>query len=234
MRDIKTRSNKTECEDIGKVWKRNCSKCGVEMVYNHQSNFCRSKRTNAKCIRCRHDGQLIGRVQSEEEKEKRAKKLRGKKRSLESRKKYSESKIGKNNPRFGKHTLKSEEHRRKIRLSCIETIKKRLESVGKTMRPSFNINACKAIDEYGKLHGYNFQHAMNGGEYHIKELGYWLDGYDEDKNTVIEFFENNHWHRKNKNKDLNRGKEIVDFLGCEFIILREQIGGIYLPEYFLR
>ncbi len=82
--------------------------------------------------------------------------------------------------------------------------------------------------------GYNFQHAMNGGEYHIKELGYWLDGYDEDKNTVIEFFENNHWHRKNKNKDLNRGKEIVDFLGCEFIILREQIGGIYLPEYFLR
>lgn len=232
--DTNKTSSKKGCKDTGKVWKRNCPKCGVEMFYSKQPNYCRSKRTNAKCIWCRHDGQLIGRIQSEEEKEKRAKKLRGKKRSLESRKKYSESKIGKNNPWFGKHTPKSEEHRRKIRLSCIEVVKNRLESVGKTIRPSFNIDACKTIDEYGKLHGYNFQHAMNGGEYHIKELGYWLDGYDKNKNTVVEFFENNHWHRKNKNKDLNRRKEIIDFLRCEFIILREQIGGSYLPEHFLR
>jgi hypothetical protein len=38
--------------------------------------------------------------------------------------------------------------------------------------PNFNPQACKIIEEYGKMNGYNFQHALNGGEFHIKELGY--------------------------------------------------------------
>lgn len=39
------------------------------------------------------------------------------------------------------------------------------------------------------------------------------------------------WHRKNKRKDLDRCNEICHHLGCEFIILREGVGGIYLPEH---
>lgn len=220
MRDTKTKSNKTECGDIGKVWKRNCPKCGVEMIYNHQSNFCRSKRTNAKCIQCRHDGQLIGRVQSEEEKEKRAKKLRGKKRSNESRKRLAESKTGNKNPFYGNHSPKSVEHARKIRLGCIESYKKKLKFFFK-LSPKHNPFACKIIDEYGKKNGYNFQHALNGGEYHIKELGYWVDGYDESKNSVIEYFEKHHNRTKMKIKDNRRMKEIIDFLKCTFIIIYE-------------
>ena len=106
--------------------------------------------------------------------------------------------------------------------------------VGTRIRPAFNPNACHAIDKYGKMNGYNFQHAMNGGEHRITELGYWIDGYDKEKNVVIEYYENNHWHRKNKQKDLDRCKEIIHHLGCKIIILREEVGGNYLPEYILR
>jgi len=49
---------------------------------------------------------------------------------------------------------------------------KRSEANGGKWHPSFNKSACKIIDEYGKNHDYNFQHALNGGEYHIEELGY--------------------------------------------------------------
>lgn len=213
------------------MWIRFCPSCNRKIEYTLQSNYCRGKRTNAKCAWCAHDKQLLGRIQSDDEKEKRAKSLRGLKRSIESRIRYANSKLGKKNPKFGDFDSKSEEHRRKIRLSCIKVIQKRLEASGKSMCPAFNIQACKAIDEYGKNNGYNFQHALNGGEYHIKELGYWVDGYDKDKNVVIEYFENNHWHRKNKKKDIDRCAEIVHHLQCKLIILREGVGGNYLPEH---
>lgn len=213
------------------MWHRNCPSCNRKIEYPYQSNCCRANRTNAECAWCAHDGQQLGRIQTEEEKEKRAQKLRGKVRSLESRNKYSLSKCGNKNPRFGKVFPKSNEHRRKIRLSCIRVIQDKLRLVGKRMSPRFNPIACKMIEEYGKQCGYKFQHALNGGEYYIESLGYWVDGYDPEKNVVVEYYENNHWHRKNKKKDLDRCNEIMHHLGCKVIILREEIGGGYLPEY---
>jgi hypothetical protein len=161
-----------------------------------------------------------GRVQSDIEKEKRAKKLRGQKRTPESRRKYSESKMGDKNPFYGNNSSKSTEHIRKIRLGCIESYKKKLK-FSSELSPKHNPLACKIIDEYGRKNGYNFQHALNGGEYHIKELGYWLDGYDESKNSVIEYFEKHHNRTKMKIKDNRRMKEIIDFLKCTFIIIYE-------------
>ena len=65
----------------------------------------------------------------------------------------------------------------------------------------------------------NLIHAENGGEFFIKELGYWVDAYDIDKNIVVEFNEKHHKYQKNK--DENRRNEIIDFLKCKFIILNE-------------
>lgn len=86
---------------------------------------------------------------------------------------------------------------------------------GNQVIPSYNPIACKLIDEYGNANGYNFQHAMNGGEYHIKELGYFVDGYDKDKNIVLEYQEKR--HNYTTEKDLRRKKEIIEFLKCRFI-----------------
>jgi len=132
---------------------------------------------------------------------------------------------GEKNPNYGNHKPLSEEHKRKVRLSHIKRVEK-IKNGGHQLKPNFNINACKLIDEYGKKNGYNFQHAMNGGEYYIKELGYWVDGYDKEKNIVIEYFENNHHHYDKdgniKKKDLNRTNEIKNYLKCNFILLEEK------------
>jgi hypothetical protein len=85
--------------------------------------------------------------------------------------------------------------------------------------PSFNVVACEIIENYGKENGYNFQHAMNGGEYFIKELGYWVDGYDKEKNVVIEYYEKAHQYFINE--DELRIKKLKETLNCEIIILKE-------------
>lgn len=212
--------NKT---NISNFFKK-CPCCNCEVYYKTKYKLISSIKNNSLCIKCSKIGEnspVKGRIHTEEEKEKRNSKLRGKIRTLESRKKYSVSKSGKNNPHYGKHIPKSIEHKKRIRLSCIKVVNEKLKLCGKKMRPNFNPIACKLIDEYGKQNGYNFQHALNGGEFYIKELGYWLDGYDKEKNVVIEYYENNHWHRNRIEHDENRKKEIIDFLHCEFIILRE-------------
>jgi hypothetical protein len=85
--------------------------------------------------------------------------------------------------------------------------------------PNFNPHACKVIEDYGKENGYNFQHALNGGEFHIRQLGYWVDGYDIDKNVVIEYYEKHHSTPKWEEKDKKRMKNIIETLKCKFIIV---------------
>ncbi|KKL77558.1 hypothetical protein LCGC14_2033680 [marine sediment metagenome] len=127
---------------------------------------------------------------------------KGKQHSENTKRKISLSHRGK------KHTFES---RRKMRLAAI----RRIERNEGQCSPNYNPTACKLIEEYGKRYGYNFQHAENGGEFHIKELGYWVDGYDAEKNVVIEHDES--YHFQQKEKDEARQEEIERLLGCEFI-----------------
>lgn len=120
---------------------------------------------------------------------------------------------GEHSPHYGNSP--SDETRRKMRVSAIN----RMTTEFGTVMPSFNPTACQLIDEYGNEHGFNFQHAMNGGEFHITDLGYFVDGYDEEKNVVIEYYEMA--HKRTKKRDARRKKEIVEHLGCEFIELKE-------------
>jgi len=138
---------------------------------------------------------------------------------------------GENHPMFGR--LLSDTTKKKIsdakrgthhsieaRCNMRLAFLKRVQKLPGRATPNYNPLACKLIDEYGKLHGYNFQHAENGGEYHIKELGYWVDGYDKDKNAVIEVYEPH--HRKMTNRDNQRQEEIMNLLKCSFIILHTE------------
>ena len=147
------------------MWVRNCPNCNRRIHYLHQSNYCRGVRTNAKCSFCAHDGQLIGRIQSAEEKELRAASCRGKVRSIASRRRYADSKRGEKNPRYNDHTPKSSEHRRKIRLGCIKALEERLRFAGTPLNPAFNLIACKSIDRILKQNGlfiYRFwEHEIN-------------------------------------------------------------------------
>jgi hypothetical protein len=89
----------------------------------------------------------------------------------------------------------------------------------KFLFPNYNVNAIPIIEEYGKKYGYNFQHAENGGEYFVKGLGYYLDGYDVQNNVVIEIDEMHHFNKDGslKQRDVIRQKKIEELLGCKFI-----------------
>lgn len=121
-----------------------------------------------------------------------------------------------------KRTFLGKRHRkstkRKQRLAAIN----RLHNQKGGCCPNYNVNSISIIEQYGRDHGYNFQHAENGGEYHIKELGYYLDGYDVDKNVAIEYDERAHFKSDGtlKKRDVDRQKEIEAYLGCTFIRIR--------------
>jgi hypothetical protein len=152
----------------------------------------------------------------------------GKPLSVKTRKKLSKALSGNKNPFYGKHHSKAT--KKKIRGALIGrpltvSTKKKIALKLRELRlgkvtPNFNPIACQQIDEYGQKHGYNFQHAMNGGE--VRVIGYALDGYDKKKNTAIEYYEHYHNEPKQKKRDKQRKQEIINHLRCKFIELKEK------------
>jgi hypothetical protein len=88
--------------------------------------------------------------------------------------------------------------------------------------PNFNPEACNIIEEYGRNNGYNFQHALNGGEYRIPGTFYSVDGYDAEKNVIIEIDEPQHFdaHGNLKHRDVIRQNKIESILNCKFIRIK--------------
>lgn len=112
----------------------------------------------------------------------------------------------------------TDETKRKIRKSYSEY----LNSCGGKdgFKPTYNKSSIPLIEQKAKELGItDIQHAENGGEYYVEELGYWVDGYSKEKNIVIEFYEK--WHNKTTERDNKRKQEIIDFLNCEFIEIKE-------------
>jgi len=160
----------------------------------------------------------------------------GKKLSEEHRKKLSMTKIGEKNPCWRKprsietkikigraNTGKklTRENIEKLRLIAIKRIEKNKFN-GSQIIPGYNPTAIPILEQKAKELGItDLQHAENGGEYCIKELGYWVDGYSKEKNIVIEIDEKHHYiDGKLREKDIYRQEEIKKFLGCNFIRIK--------------
>jgi hypothetical protein len=119
----------------------------------------------------------------------------------------------------------SEETRKKMRISAINRITEKNGGVC-TMH---NINACKYLDNLSKQNEWNLQHALNGGEFYVSNLGYFVDGYDKEKNIVVEYDEPLHYNSKGelKEKDIIRQKQIINELNCKFYRYNEKKGELY-------
>lgn len=121
------------------------------------------------------------------------------------------------------HTEKS---RKKMRLSAIKRIK---DQYGQIF-PNYSLKACKLFNNLNRFTGWNGQHAENGGEFYIEELGYFVDYYEKNLNLILEYDEPHHYNSDGtlREKDLQRQKEITEFLGCKFIrIKRENLSIVY-------
>jgi len=121
--------------------------------------------------------------------------LFGKKEAQKISKKRSDKhKIIQNNP-------KQKEIRRKI---AVERI-----LLNNGVFPSYNMKAVKFFKSYDKKNNTTGQYATHPSEFYIKELGYWPDYINFEKKIIMEYDER--YHEKQKEKDLQRQKEIQEF-----------------------
>jgi hypothetical protein len=131
-------------------------------------------------------------------------------RSLEHRKKLSESHLGK--------TL-SEEHRKKLSRSRIQFIIEQKKKNNTFSNAGFNRAACQFMDSIR----WNLRHALNGGEFVFG--GYFADGYNVDKNIWFEYDEHRHYNKFTGELieyDIDRMKFILENLKCKFIRYNER------------
>lgn len=119
----------------------------------------------------------------------------------------------------------SEEQKHKTRISTL----KYLESLKGPIKPRYSKKGCQYIDNLNEEKGWNLQHAENGGE--IQKLGYFFDGYDEERNIVFEYDEIKHYQDVYNNilteKDIERQEYIIKHLKCKFYRYNEVLDLFY-------
>lgn len=213
---------------------RKCPKCNKEIEHKNKYSYIKGLTQNKDCNYCSR--QKLGlsnknKIRTEEVKNKISKSLKGIIFTDERNEKISSKLKGRNCWVWRKREIiiksclyclkefRTTPFRNKNHHFCNNECKVGYYKQNKKWIARFNPIACQIIEEYGKEHGYNFQHALNGGEYYIKELKYWLDGYDEEKNVVIEYMEKH--HKLTKEKDIKRKELIIKFLNCKFIEIYE-------------
>lgn len=104
--------------------------------------------------------------------------------------------------------VRGPETKRKMRIAA-------LNRVGQVC-PNYNPVACRhfeAFDKrFAKLGCPTGYYATNGGEFYIKELGYFLDYFNPDLKLIIEWDEPGHYDREGNlnKKDIQRQREIQE------------------------
>lgn len=175
------------------ILEKNCPQCGNIQKYGSRKIFNRAFKGKWLCKKCA-TGKSANKID------------RSFQRTAEYRQMMSKLCTGR------KHSEKTKEKLRNYKLEQIEQ---------KGTKINFNSNACEFIHEFGKKYGYNFQHALNGGE--VVVYGYSLDGYDKEKNIVFEYDEPKHNILSVKSKDKIREKRIIEkFNPNMFIRYNEQ------------
>jgi len=218
----------TKYIEYSSPYERECPKCGVLLTYSTVYVLISAIDNNRKCNKCANEGKGWQSSSTTYERtdvinKKSSEARMGVVVSEEARKNMSIAKQNMSEETKQKMSIAkqnmSEETRKKMRLSAIQRISDAKYS-GNQVMPSYNITSISILEQKAKeLNIVDLQHAENGGEYFINELGYWVDGYSKDKNIVIEYYEK--FHNKKIKRDLRRQKEIIKFLNCEFIIIKE-------------
>ena len=190
-----------------------------------------SNRVVSDETRCKISMSNIGKNVSQTARDKISNSTKGVKKSKEHGIKVSIARKGdpRTKTRLGKKN--SDDHNRKIRVGHI---KRRKEIFGENM--GFYPNVNKKETEYFRLlesrMGWNgIYHGKDGNktQFHVKDIGYFVDFYDEINNIVVEYDETSHYD-KNWNlrpKDIKRQNEIKNHLKCKFYRYIEPLNRFY-------
>ena len=174
-----------------------------EEVYEKVRKTYKNPEIRKKCA------SMIGKTHSE-----KTKKIQSEKRKQwwnnltdNEREKYSKkmSKIRLDNPR-----IMTDETRKKHRIGIL----KHIEETNGAVCPIMGKNEEKILDEKQRKLGVDIER-----NFHIKKLGYVVDGYCKETNTIYEVYEKYHTGYKQKGKDKRRKNEIQKLLNCNFEII---------------
>jgi very-short-patch-repair endonuclease len=212
------------------TWSKNCPKCKQIQSYVSQKGLDAAISRNLPCKSCGRLGIGLGKKFSDEHRMKLSEAHKGKQCGINNGRygkrfphtEETKRKISENSPKIMLGKRHSEETKRKIGISgkgrvCSEETKQKhricmaikIQKYG-TLTKNFNPNACKFIDNLNRLMGIELRHALNGGEEIVS--GYFVDGYDKNKNIVFEYDERRHNLPAVKIKDEVRQKTIIDNL----------------------
>lgn len=149
---------------------------------------------------------------TEEQRKKISQVHKGKKLTAETLRKRSET-IANRTPE--EQSIVNLNHRKAFIKNKIQKLEK-----GAQLFPNYNPKSIPILEQKAKELGItDLQHAENGGEFYIEELGYWVDGYSKEHNIVFEYDEKHHFNEDGTytDRDVRRQKEIENLLGCKFI-----------------
>ena len=202
--------------------------------YMKNPNYCEcgcGQVVNMNCKRVNGHNN-IGKKRSEKSKQKMAESQIGNHNKLGWRKDYTEKfcincgkKLEGKQQKFCSNNCKDigfksySEIKRKMRIFMINNVNQRIQN-NQQIVPNWNPKACDYFEKFDLENNTQGQHARNGGEYHIKELGYWVDYINHEKKIIIEYDEK--YHEKQKQKDIRRQEEIEKhFSDYKFYRIRE-------------
>lgn len=177
-----------------KIWIRNCPNCNKELIYKRKAHRDFFVKNNSLCNKCRGKIRVVdppvggwvrickkcGNVKRYCQKSTFDRANKQNVKCYICLKQETKNKLIRNCPKCNKQLKYSSTRNfnRSIKSNCMcRSCNGRYTD--KSGNVGYNTTACKFIDEYGKQHGYNFRHALNGGE--IMIAGYFVDGYDKEK-----------------------------------------------------
>lgn len=209
-----------------------CRKCSIKSQIGSSRKFSKEgleklkelgRKSKSKEICDKISNTLRGRKKSPKHIEKIKQALKGKTLSKSHRLKISKSCNGRVG-RKGFHL--TEETKYKLRLATINDLKNKNILVGKNTSRNFNPKACEFIDKLNEERGWNLQHALSGGE--VELYGYFVDGYDKERNIIFEYDEPRHNQTCWISKDIIRQNNLIKKIGpSKFIRYDEQWNRLY-------
>lgn len=185
------------------IWKRICSSCGNEMIYSCRRSYNICEKNNVICRKCAN------------KKNAKIKDISWM-RSNDYRQKMSESL---------KKARKTDSYGDSFKEKCrINRAKNVLNGI--LNQPQYNKIACEFINNINKKFGWMLVHAENGGEKVIN--GFFVDGYDKDKNIVFEYDEPKHCTLWQERRDHVKENVIINAINpSKFIRYSEKYGTMY-------
>lgn len=206
-----------------------CDECGKKYCTTW-SNYCNKKYGIDLCMACSKKGSRNGafgkdrseitkysrsfvknhsRNFTEQQRKNISNSLKGRKLSREHRQKIRDN---------GKATFKGKTHTEETKRKLRKSLSERKIKLGGGA--NFNVKACELFEKLNNKLKLEGQHGLNGGEYYVKNEGYWLDFYSIKYNIAIEYYESYHYaNQKQIDKDVIRIKRIEDALNTRVIII---------------